>query len=97
MNHRTHRPYKLVGCCGGVGEVCTREITAVDRIEEETGEGSIALTGCPPQWLDRRGFLMGESYSSSVVLLIQTISLYNPGLPQISQLVKTDLIFHNLS
>jgi hypothetical protein len=40
---------------------------------------------------------MGESYSSSMILLIQTISLYNPGLPQISQLIKTDLIFPNVS
>lgn len=40
---------------------------------------------------------MGESYSSSMILLIQTISLYNPGLPQISQLIKTGLIFPNLS
>jgi hypothetical protein len=76
---------------------CAREITAVDGIKEETREGSVAMTGCPPQWLDRRGFLMRESYSSSMVLLIRTMSLYNPGLPQISQLIKTDLIFPNLS
>lgn len=31
--------------------MCAREITAVDGIEEETGEGSVAMTGCPPQWL----------------------------------------------
>ena len=74
MNNLTHRPYKLVGWCGKVGEVCAREIMAVDGIEEETGEGSVAMAGCPPQWLDRRGLLMGDSYSSSMVLLIQILA-----------------------
>lgn len=57
--------YSVSNWCRTVSEVCPREITAADEIEEEIEEGSVAMDDCPPwwqgwiPWLDRRGLPTG--------------------------------------